>query len=198
MRLEGTEGSAMHRSLTIFILLLLIVMVVGCGSTPEQKKAAELFSQSEHLYNKKEFDRSKELLEVYVKAYPNGEHIQKVNSLLQSIDRDIAVGKARKNLGLTANDKLNLPIVDKLEGSALKSVAVYVNDSSRDKMILSIDELDKSRGNKHQMIIFSNNKQFNIINRREMAESIVGVYVTTTRQLQVVDSEGNVLETVML
>lgn len=173
-------------------------MVVGCGSTPEQKKAAELFYQSESLYSKKDFDKSKELLEAYVNAYPNGEHIQKVNSLLQSVDRDIAVSKARRVLGLTANDKLNLPIVDRLEGSALKSVAVYVSDSSKDKMILSIDELEKSRGNKHQMIIFSNNKHFNIINRREMAESIVGVYVTTTRQLQVVDSEGNVLETVML
>lgn len=188
----------MHRILTIFILLLLIVMVIGCGSNPEQKKAAELFSQSEHLYNKKEFDKSKELLEAYVKAYPNGEHVQKVSSLLQSVDRDIAVSKARKALGLTANDKLNLPIVDKLEGSALRSVAVYVSDSSIDKMILSIDELDSSQSNKHQMIIFSNHRHFNIINRREMAESIVGVYVTTAKQLQVVDSEGTVLEIVKL
>lgn len=122
----------------------------------------------------------------------------KVSSSSYSAPAASLVAPSLKALGIKDSKELDIKIVDTLVGEGMQFItaAVYLDNFNRDTMIIAVDRLIKQMSGKAHMFIFVNDSNFKILQRREMADRIVGVYVSTTGQLQLLKSDGTVIETI--
>lgn len=103
---------------------------------------------------------------------------------------------ALKRLGLTTSRNYPLEVVDAKAGKNFAIMAIYIHEINEDKMIVAIDRFRKQLDGSGFIIYFINSKDYSIDRRRELAHKVVAVYASTTKELQILNSKGEVVKVI--
>jgi hypothetical protein len=105
------------------------------------------------------------------------------------------VSYSLKQLGFSNSMQQELNIVDNIGGSSFLTLAVYFPKPNRDKFIVTIDRLHKQTGDTRFIVYFVDSQNYSIERRRSLSHMVMAVYASTTRELQILNSDGTVAET---
>ena len=103
---------------------------------------------------------------------------------------------ALKRLGLSTSRNYPLEVVDAKAGKNFATMAIYINEINEDKMVVAIDRFRNQLDGSGFIIYFINSKDYSIDRRRELAHKVIAVYASTTKELQILNSKGEVVKSI--
>ena len=198
--------SKRFKILIIFLCLTIVAgLMSGCGSQKESA-ASSAFARAEDHFNSGQFQESKNALDAYLQAYPNGKETEKAKFLLVKVNNKLIEEKRKANRAEVANNAVarigntavEPIIVDNLPGKNFITLAFYIPDITTDKMIIASEGFRKQSSGWGYIIYFVSDTDYKLANKRALAHKVLAVYASTTGLLEILDQFGRVKETINL